>query len=121
MKSVMIVADDGGIEFGNEASFETSWIEGHRCLTFCNFESNHRKPNALMSTSKTFVIRPENDEQEIALKAFIKALKMKFEVFGEDPYDKAFVRKIEESREDYQKGNYTRIAKEDLEEYLGLK
>lgn len=74
-----------------------------------------------MSTPKTFVIRPENDEQENALKAFIAALKMKFEVFGDDPYDPAFVRKIEESREEYQKGNYTRIAKDDLEEYLGLK
>lgn len=73
-----------------------------------------------MSTSKTFVIRPENDEQEEALKAFIKALKMKFEIFGEDPYDSAFVLKIEESREDYRKGEYTRIAKEDLEDYLGI-
>lgn len=74
-----------------------------------------------MSTPKTFVIRPENDEQENALKAFIAALKIKFEVFGDDPYDPAFVRKIEESREEYQKGNYTRISKDDLEEYLGLK
>lgn len=47
-------------------------------------------------------ITPETTEQANALKAFAKALKMKFEVV-EKPYDEDFVNKIEESREQYKK------------------
>ena len=73
-----------------------------------------------MKTENTFIIYPETVEQEDALKAFVKALKMKFEVAKEKPYDPEFVAKIERSRKEYQEGKYTRVEKEELQKFLGL-
>jgi hypothetical protein len=56
-----------------------------------------------------------NDTSQIdAIKAVLKALKIKFEVAIEKPYNPEFVSKIEESREQYKKGNFTVIKTEDL-------
>lgn len=73
-----------------------------------------------MKTENTFIIRPETIEQENALKAFIKALKIKFEVSKEKPYDPDFVAKIKESRQQVKEGKTTRVEKEDIKEFLGL-
>jgi len=73
-----------------------------------------------MKTENTFIIRPETTEQENALKAFIKALKMKFEVTKEKPYDSDFVAKIQQSRKQAKEGKTTRVEKENLKEFLGL-
>ena len=72
-------------------------------------------------TKTTFTIHTENKEQVNALKAFMKALKIKFEVGKEEtPYNPEFVAKITESDPQYKKGNYTTVKKEDLKEFLGL-
>jgi plasmid stabilization system protein ParE len=56
-----------------------------------------------------------NDTSQIdAIKAVLKALKIKFEVATENPYNPEFVSKIQESREQYKKGNYAVIKTEDL-------
>jgi hypothetical protein len=56
-----------------------------------------------------------NDDSQIdAIKAVLKALKIKFEVATEKPYNPEFVSKIQQSREQYQKGNFTVIKTEDL-------
>ena len=56
-----------------------------------------------------------NDTSQIdAIKAVLKALKIKFEVATEKPYNPEFVNKIQESREQYKKGNYAVIKTEDL-------
>jgi len=69
----------------------------------------------------TFTIHTENKEQIIALKAFMKALKIKFEVGKEETiYNPAFVAKITESEQQYKNGNYTTVKKEDLKDFLGL-
>lgn len=73
-----------------------------------------------MKTGKTFIIQPESTEQETALKAFIKALKIKFEVRKEQPYDPDFVAKIEESRQQYKKGEFVSVEKKDIKGFLGL-
>lgn len=73
-----------------------------------------------MKTENTFIIHPETREQENALRAFIKALKIKFEVSKENPYDPDFVSRIKESRQQAKEGKTTRVKKEDLEEFLGL-
>ncbi len=74
-----------------------------------------------MKTENTIiVIHPETTEQENALKAFAKALKMKFEVTKQKPYDPAFVAKIQESRLQADEGKVTRVKKENLKEFLGL-
>jgi hypothetical protein len=73
-----------------------------------------------MKTENTFIIHPETTEQENALKAFIKALKLKFEVSRGKPYDPAFVAKIKESRKQVQEGKTIRVEKENLKGFLGL-
>ena len=50
----------------------------------------------------------------VALKAFMRAMKIKFTVKKEKPYDKKFVAKILESKAQYKKGNFTVIKTEDL-------
>lgn len=73
-----------------------------------------------MKTGKTFIIQPESTEQENALKAFIKALKIKFEVRKEQPYDPDFVAKIQESRQQYKKGEFVSVEKKDIKGFLGM-
>ena len=49
-----------------------------------------------------------------AIKAFMKALKIKFEVSKEKPYNPEFVAKIEESRKQAINGNTVKIALDDI-------
>ena len=69
---------------------------------------------------KTFIVQPESVEQENALTAFFKALKIKFEVRKEQPYDTDFVAKIQESRQQYKKGEFVSVEKKDIKGFLGL-
>lgn len=73
-----------------------------------------------MKTGNTFIIHTESAEQENALKAFAKALKMKFEVAKEKPYDPDFVAKIQESQKEYEAGKVVRVERRDLQKFLGL-
>ncbi|WP_417589794.1 DUF2683 family protein [Owenweeksia hongkongensis] len=73
-----------------------------------------------MKTENTFIIRPETKEQENALKAFIKALKMKFEISEGKNYDSEFVAKVEESRQQAYEGKTVQVEKEALKDFLGL-
>jgi len=67
-----------------------------------------------MNTENTFIIHTKTTEQENALKAFAKALKMKFEVAKEKPYDPEFVAKIQESRQQAKEGKTVRMALDDI-------
>jgi len=67
-----------------------------------------------MKTDTIFIIHPENSEQEQAIKAFIKALKIKFEVAKGETYNPDFVKKIERSRQDYKNGKGTRMTLDQL-------
>lgn len=68
-----------------------------------------------MKSESTFIIHPSNNEQAMALKAFLKALKMSFEIKKEDkPYNPEFVKEILESRRQYENGEYSTIKIEDL-------
>jgi hypothetical protein len=73
-----------------------------------------------MKAENTFIVHTETTEQENALMAFANALKLKFEVAKENPYDAEFVAKIQESRQQAKEGKVTRIKKESLKEFLGL-
>ena len=56
-----------------------------------------------------------------ALKAFMKALKIEFELTeGQSPYNPEFVEKVLESRQQAKNGKVKRVKKEDLEAYLTL-
>jgi len=67
-----------------------------------------------MKSENTFIIHPETTEQENALKAFVKALKIKFEVAKEKPYNPDFVAKIQESRQQAKEGKTVKIELDDL-------
>jgi len=54
--------------------------------------------------NSTVIIHTENREQENALKAFAKALNLKFEVAKENPYDPEFVDKIIKGEKDIADG-----------------
>jgi hypothetical protein len=57
-----------------------------------------------MQTDNIFIIHPDTTEQMDALIAFVKALKIKYELTNEKAYNADFVAKIEKSRQDYKNG-----------------
>ncbi|MDT8415643.1 MAG: hypothetical protein RQ735_09725 [Flavobacteriaceae bacterium] len=68
-----------------------------------------------MKAKNIFIVHPQTSEQVSALKAFMQALKIKFEVSKEDkPYNSAFVEKIEKSRQDFKDGKGTVMTMDDL-------
>ena len=73
-----------------------------------------------MATGNTFIAHPTTIEQINVLKAFMKALKIKFEIYKEKPYNPEFVEKIEKSKQEFKEGKSTRVKKEDLQNFLGL-
>ncbi len=56
-----------------------------------------------MSTQNIFIIEPTSSEQTTALKAFAKALKLKFEI-TEKPYNSEFVDMVLHADKDFEKG-----------------
>lgn len=73
-----------------------------------------------MKTQDIFIAHPKTTEQVNALKAFMKALKIKFETSPESPYNPDFVNKIQESRKQVKEGKTTRVEKENLSQFLGI-
>jgi uncharacterized membrane protein (DUF106 family) len=59
------------------------------------------------------IAHPESEEKLAALKAFMKALKIRFEE-EKSPYDPEFVEKINRSNEEFNAGNYKAIKTDDL-------
>ena len=73
-----------------------------------------------MSNQDIFIAHPQTSEQVSALKAFMQALKIKFEVSKNDTYNPEFVEKILESKEQAKNGKVIRVKRENLKEFLGL-
>ncbi len=63
---------------------------------------------------------PSDTSQVEAMKAVMKAFKIKFEIKKEKPYNPEFVAKIQKSRQDYKEGNFVTVEKENLKSFLGL-
>jgi hypothetical protein len=57
-----------------------------------------------MDSPNIFIAHPTTAEQVDALKAFVKALKIKFEITNEKMYNTDFVAKIEKGRQDFTEG-----------------
>lgn len=74
-----------------------------------------------MQTENIFIVHPANEEQVHALKAFVKALKIKFEVTTERAYNAEFVEKIQTSKTEFKEGKSIRVEKDNLQQFLGLK
>lgn len=73
-----------------------------------------------MKTQDIFIAHPQTEEQVTALKAFMLALKIKFEVTQDEAYSPDFIAKIKKSQEQVKKGKITSVKKENLNEFLGL-
>ena len=63
---------------------------------------------------------PSDMSQIVAIKAVMKALKIKFEVSKEKPYNPEFVAKIQKGRQDYKDGNFITVKEENFKAFLGL-
>ena len=57
-----------------------------------------------MKTQDVLIVHPSNEEQVTVLKAFLEALKIRFEFSNDDAYNPEFVAKIEKARQDYKDG-----------------
>jgi len=73
-----------------------------------------------MSTSNTIISLSISDDKLDYIKAFLKALKIKFEISKEQPYNEEFVAKIKKSEQQFENGEFTRVDKNDLQNLLGL-
>jgi len=69
-----------------------------------------------MNTQDVLVVHPKTTEQLKALKAFMKALKIKFEInkSEESPYNPDFVAKMEESIQQVNEGKTVKIELDDI-------
>jgi len=63
---------------------------------------------------------PSDMVQIVAIKAEMKALKIKFEVSKEKPYNPEFVAKIQKGRQVYKDGNFVTLEKENFKPFLGM-
>ncbi len=66
-----------------------------------------------MKVSETIIVHPGTSEKVEALKAFLKAFKIKFEV-AEKEYSPEFIRMLEEGDAEYKKGETKTINTKDL-------
>jgi hypothetical protein len=66
------------------------------------------------------IVAHTNDISQLeTIKAFFKALKIKFEVNTKDkPYNPEFVAKIKRSEEDFKNGRYTSVKVQDLSKFI---
>lgn len=71
-----------------------------------------------MKDTAILVAHPKNAEQLAALKAVMKALKIKFEISEESGYNPDFVNKIVESKKQIAQGNFTEVKKENLKTFI---
>lgn len=72
-----------------------------------------------MKTQDIFIAHPKNAEQTNALKAFMQALKIKFEVTQSENYDPAFIQKVLKGRSQAKADKVTRVSKDKLKAFLG--
>jgi len=72
-----------------------------------------------MNSEDIFIVHPTTPEQTNALKAFIKALKIKFETTSnKSSYNPDFIAKIKRSEDDFKNGRFSSVNANDLEKYI---
>jgi hypothetical protein len=73
-----------------------------------------------MITQDVFIVHPTS-EQANALKAFIKVIKIKFDIAKSDIlYKPAIVTKIKKSRTQFKQGKFVTVKKDELQNLLEL-
>ena len=79
-------------------------------LRFCKFTRD--KKNKMENI--TIKAQPADLSQLEAIKAFMKALKIKFEVTKVEPYDPEFVKKIAQGDKDFKEGKGRKVTVKEL-------
>ena len=76
-----------------------------------------------MSSENIFIAHPTNADELSALKAMVKALRIKFEIITnyDKEYNPDFVSKINESKQQYNNGDFTTVNNdEELKSFLDI-
>jgi ATP-dependent phosphoenolpyruvate carboxykinase len=68
-----------------------------------------------MYSERTFIVHVTNVEQENALIAFFKALKINFEATGKSPYNKDFVDTVLQAEDSIKKGKGKKVSSEEFD------
>jgi hypothetical protein len=63
---------------------------------------------------QNIIVHPSNEQEMSVIKAFFEALKIKFEVVKDSPYDPEFVAKIKKSRKQAAEGKTVKIDLDDI-------
>jgi hypothetical protein len=63
---------------------------------------------------QNIIVHPSNEQEISVITAFFKALKIKFELAKDSPYDPEFVDKIEKSRKQAAEGKTVKIDLDDI-------
>jgi hypothetical protein len=71
-----------------------------------------------MKDTDIFIVHPRTSEQVLALKAFMQALKIKFEISKEETYNPEFVEKILESKKQIAEGKFTEVKADNLKSFI---
>ena len=64
--------------------------------------------------TQDIIVHPANAQEMSVIKTFFEALKIKFEVAKDSPYDPEFVDKIEKSRKQAAEGKTVKIDLDDI-------
>lgn len=67
-----------------------------------------------MKPSEIIIAHPSSDDKFEALKAFLKALKIKFETAKKDVYSPEFISKILQGDENIKSGKTTKVTLSDI-------
>ena len=71
-----------------------------------------------MKTQDVLIVHPSNEEQVTVLKAFLEALKIRFEFSKNETYNPEFVEKILESKKQIAQGKFTEVKQEDIKSFI---
>ena len=69
----------------------------------------------MVEKTQTYIVHAVDAEQARVLKTFFKALKIKFEVSGERPYNKDFVDMILQAEDSIKKGKGKKVSSEEFD------
>ena len=64
--------------------------------------------------TQPIIVHPANAQEMNIIKAFFEALKIKFEIAKDSPYDPEFVSKIEQSRKQAAEGKTVKVDLDDI-------
>lgn len=67
-----------------------------------------------MKSQNVLIAHPTNAHELNAIKAFFEALKIKFEIAEESPYNNEFVSKIQKSRTQASEGKTVKISLDEI-------